>query len=65
MLKPNADARSMAKWGANIADIALYPYLALAPEARLDLQPFPAVRAWLTRIQQLDGYVGMPGMWQA
>ena len=49
----------------NIADVALYPYLALAPEARLDLQPFPAVRDWLTRIQQLDGYVSMPGMWQA
>lgn len=49
----------------NIADIALYPYLALAPEARLDLQPYPAVCAWLTRIQQLDGYVDMPGMWQA
>lgn len=49
----------------SIADIAVYPYLALAPEAKLDLAPYPAVVSWLSRVQGLDGYVGMPGMWQA
>lgn len=49
----------------SIADIAIYPYIALAPEGRIDLSPFPAVTAWLSRIQTLPGYVGMPGMWQA
>lgn len=45
-----------------IADIALFPYLALAPEARIDLGHHPHVVAWLARIQALDGYVGMPGI---
>ena len=49
----------------SIADIAMYPYIALAPEGDVDLSGYPAVTAWLTRIQALPGYVGMPGMWQA
>lgn len=32
-----------------IADIALYAYTHVAGEGGFDLQPFPAVRAWLTR----------------
>jgi glutathione S-transferase len=47
-----------------IADIAIYPYIALAPEGRLDLESYPAVTGWVSRIQALPGYVGMPGMWQ-
>lgn len=46
-----------------IADIAIYPYIALAPEAKLDLNPYPALCRWITRIQSLPNYVGMPGMW--
>jgi glutathione S-transferase len=48
-----------------IADIAVYPYVALAPEGRIDLSPYSAVTAWLSRIQALPGYVAMPGMWQS
>ncbi len=33
-----------------IADIALYAYTHVAPEAGFDLDPYPAVRAWLDRI---------------
>jgi glutathione S-transferase len=47
-----------------IADIAIYPYTALAPEGRLNLESYPAVTGWVSRIQALPGYVGMPGMWQ-
>jgi glutathione S-transferase len=47
-----------------IADIAIYPYIALAPEGRLDLESYPAVTGWVSRIQALPGYVSMPGMWQ-
>jgi glutathione S-transferase len=47
-----------------IADIAINPYIALAPEGRLDLESYPAVTGWVSRIQALPGYVGMPGMWQ-
>lgn len=46
----------------SIADIAMYPYIALAPEGDVDLSGYPAVSAWLARIQAMPGYVGMPGM---
>lgn len=47
-----------------IADIAIYPYIALAPEGKVDLSEYPAIIAWLRRIQNLPGYVGMAGMWE-
>jgi len=47
-----------------IADIAMYPYIALAQEGRVDLADYPAVIAWLGRIQALPNYVGMAGMWE-
>ena len=47
---------------ASIADIALYPYVALAAEGKINLASFPHVRAWLQRVQTLPGYIGMPGM---
>jgi glutathione S-transferase len=46
-----------------IADIAIYPYIALAPEGKVDLTPYPAICRWLSRIQALPNYAGMPGMW--
>lgn len=48
-----------------VADIAVYPYIALVQEGKIDLEPYPAVIAWIKRIQALPGYVGMPGMWQS
>jgi len=45
-----------------IADVACYPYVALAPEGGVELAPFPAVRAWIARMQKLPGYVGMSGI---
>lgn len=42
-----------------IADVACYPYVALAEEGRFSLQPFPAVREWLKRFEGLEGWVGM------
>ena len=42
-----------------IADIACYPYIAHAPEGEISLQPYPQIRAWLTRIEQLPGFVPM------
>lgn len=47
---------------ATIADIACYPYTALAPEAGVPLADFPAIRHWLERIQSLPGYITMPGI---
>lgn len=45
-----------------IADIACYPYVALAPEAGVPLADFPAIRQWLKRVQSLPGYITMPGI---
>lgn len=45
-----------------IADVAVYPYAALAGDGGIDLAPYPAVRAWCSRIRQLPGYLGMPGL---
>lgn len=45
-----------------IADIACYPYVALAPEGEVSLAAYPAIRAWIRRVEDLPGYVGMPGL---
>ena len=39
-------------------------YIALTPEGRLDLESYLAVTGWVSRIQAVPGYVGMPAMWQ-
>jgi glutathione S-transferase len=40
-----------------IADIALYSYIARAPEGNVDLSGYPNVLAWLERIEALPGFV--------
>lgn len=45
---------------ATIADVANYSYVAHAPEGGIALEPYPALRAWLQRIEALPGFVGMP-----
>ncbi|RVU21193.1 glutathione S-transferase family protein [Methylobacterium oryzihabitans] len=40
-----------------IADVALYSYLARAPEGNVDLSGYPAVNAYLRRIETLPGFV--------
>ncbi len=42
-----------------IADIANYAYIAHAPEGNVSLEHYPNVRAWLARIESLNGFVGM------
>jgi glutathione S-transferase len=40
-----------------IADVALYSYIASAPEGNVDLSGYAHVRAWLKRIEDLPGFV--------
>jgi glutathione S-transferase len=42
---------------ATIADVALYSYIARAPEGNVDLSPYGHVNAWLRRIESLPGFV--------
>lgn len=43
----------------NIADIALYAYTHVADEGGFGLAGYPAIRAWLERIEQRPKYVAM------
>jgi len=45
-----------------IADLACYSYLAVAPEGGISLQAYPAIQAWIARIQQLPGFFAMPAL---
>jgi glutathione S-transferase len=40
-----------------IADVALYSYIARAPEGNVDLSAYRNVQAWLGRIEALPGFV--------
>ena len=43
-----------------IADVAVYPYVAHAPEGGIALEPYGAVRNWLARIEALPRFLPMP-----
>ena len=45
---------------ATIADLACYSYVAHAPEGGIALDPYPAVRAWIARVEALPQFVPMP-----
>ena len=40
-----------------LADLALYSYIARAPEGNVDLSAYPNVTAWLAHIEALPGFV--------
>jgi glutathione S-transferase len=40
-----------------IADVAIYSYVALAPEGNVSLAEYLNLRRWLTRIENLPGFV--------
>lgn len=42
---------------ATLADIAVYSYVARAPEGNVDLSAYANVKAWLARVEQLPGFV--------
>ena len=43
----------------SIADIALYAYTHVAYEGGFDLVRYPAIQAWIQRVQSQPGYIGM------
>lgn len=46
----------------SIADCAVMPYVALAPEGGISLQPYPYISKWIERIKALPGFIPMPGI---
>lgn len=55
-----AERPYLATEHATIADLACYSYVAHAPEGGIGLDPYPAVRAWLARIEALPRFRPMP-----
>lgn len=49
----------LANNSISIADVAGYTYISHAPEGGVSLEPYPAIRAWLARIEAHPGFVGM------
>ncbi|WP_411839015.1 glutathione S-transferase family protein [Paracoccus sp. ME4] len=49
----------LAAGRVTLADIAAYSYVAHAPEGGVGLAAYPAIRAWLARVEALEGFVGM------
>lgn len=47
-----------------IADVAVFPYIALAGDAKIALDQYPNVLAWIKRVKQLPNFVGMIGIEQ-
>jgi glutathione S-transferase len=45
-----------------IADIAVFPYVALSGDGKIDLPSYPHVLAWIDRVKQLPGYIPMAGL---
>ncbi len=42
-----------------IADVAVFPYVALAPNGKISLKPYPHVLDWIDRLKHLPGFLGM------
>lgn len=46
----------------SIADIACFPYAALASEARIELRRYPALQVWIHDLRHWPGFIAMPGI---
>ena len=46
----------------SIAVCAVMPYVALAPEGGISLEPHSNIRQWIARIKALPGFIPMPGI---
>ncbi|WP_426232308.1 glutathione S-transferase family protein [Pararhizobium sp. DWP3-4] len=54
--------RFLAASRPTIADIACFPYVALAPDGGVSLDPYPAIRLWSRALRGLDRFIEMPGI---
>ena len=61
--QPEGDgSRWLAAPHATIADLACFPYAALAGEGGIALDAYPALRRWIWDLRHLPGFVGMSGI---
>jgi glutathione S-transferase len=45
-----------------IADVAVFPYIALVHDGKIDLDAYPHVLEWIDRVKHLPGFIGMSGI---
>ncbi len=57
-----ADREWLELGHSTIADIAAFPYIALAKDGQVSLDKYPHILAWCDRLKQLPGFVGMAGI---
>jgi glutathione S-transferase len=55
-----AGRRFLVGDGPTLADIALYSYIAHAPEGDVSLEPYARIRDWLARVEALPNFEPMP-----
>jgi glutathione S-transferase len=55
-----ADRPFLAAAHPTLADLACYSYVAHAPEGGISLAPYPAVRAWIARVEALPFFKPIP-----
>jgi len=48
--------------GATIADIALFPAIALSRDFDVEHDEFPGLRRWMRRVRAIPGFITMPGI---
>lgn len=46
----------------SIADLAVYPYIALVHEGKFDIQPYQYICSWMKRLEQQAEFITMPGI---
>jgi len=54
--------RFLASDRPTVADIACFPYVALAPDGGVSLDPYPAIRLWSRALRSLENFIEMPGI---
>lgn len=57
-----ANRQYLALDHATIADIACFPYTAMAGEGGIDLAAYPNVVKWVERMKGIPGFIPMPGI---
>ncbi|MEO1685158.1 MAG: glutathione S-transferase [Cyanobacteria bacterium J06631_12] len=45
-----------------IADVAVFPYVALSRDGKINLDDYPHILTWIDRVKKLPGFISMPGL---
>jgi glutathione S-transferase len=46
----------------SLADIALFPHIALSRDFGVEHEAYPALRRWMRRVRRWEGFITMPGV---